>query len=200
MSVDCQILFFNTSTASTYRQKEIRDVVRDVDRDTHVREMESITTPDERQRDQMMENQLFKILPRFLKQQHQHDSLLRPITALQKIIRLERRLVRPVREPLHHARRVEIPHRRLAHDIQPKRPKDAKVHRRVELFHEPALLGSFLNPPANRQRSNESLHQELSGEREEDDVERHELEVLGALAVHNRRIRCSVGRARLGVR
>lgn len=50
----------------TYRKEEVTDVMRYVDGQTHIREMESITQTDQRQRHNMMSDQLLEIFPRFL--------------------------------------------------------------------------------------------------------------------------------------
>lgn len=50
----------------TYGEEEIADVVRDVDGDSHIREMKAVAQSDQRQRHNMMSDQLFEILPRLL--------------------------------------------------------------------------------------------------------------------------------------
>ena len=119
----------------------------DVHGDTHVREMEPVAQPDERQGDDVMQHQLLEVLPRLLQLQHQDQALLRPVRGLQEIVCLEHRLVRSVRESFVHARGVEIPHRRAAHHVQAKRPEDGEVDRGVELLHEPRQLPSTSYPP-----------------------------------------------------
>ena len=86
-------------------------------------------------------------------------------------------------ESLKHARRIEIPHRRPTHHIQPQRPKDRKVNRSVDLFHEAVLLCPALDAVVECQRPDESLHEEFPGECEDDDVETYEGEIAGAFAV-----------------
>lgn len=101
----------------TYGEEEIANIMRDVDRQAHIREMEAVAQPNQRKRHNMMADKLFEILPRLLQQQAEHEGLLRPIASLQQIIRFEQTLVRTMREPFKHAHRVEIPHRRPRHDI-----------------------------------------------------------------------------------
>lgn len=101
----------------TYGEEEIANVVRDVYRQTHMREMEPVAECNERQRDDVMSDQLFEVLPRFLQLQHQNDPLLCPVAGLQQIVCFEHPFQCLVRVSLKHASRVEIPHRRPAHDI-----------------------------------------------------------------------------------
>ena len=119
--------------------------MRDINRNTHIREMEPITQPNQRQSHNMMSHQLLKILPRLLQPQTQHNKLLSPITRLQQVIRFKHALVRSMWEPLKHACRIEIPHRRPAHHIQSQRSKDGKVNSGVDLFHEAVLLCAALD-------------------------------------------------------
>lgn len=92
-----------------------------VDCDPHVREMEAITRGDERQGDDMVGHQFFKVLPRLLQLQQQHDRLLRPVAGLQQIVCLEEAVVALVREAFVHAVRAKVPHRRPAHHVHPVR-------------------------------------------------------------------------------
>ena len=119
--------------------------MRDINRHTHIREMKPITQPNQRQSDNMMSHQLLKILPRLLQPQTQHNKLLSPITRLQQVVRFEYALVRPMRKPLKHALRIEIPHRRPTHHIQTQRPKDRKINGSVDLFHKAVLLCAAFN-------------------------------------------------------
>ena len=157
--------------------------MRDIHRQTHVREMKPITQPNQRERDHMMRHQLLEILPRLLQLQTQHNRLLRPITRLQEIIRFEGPLVAPMREPLEHTRRVEVPHRCPRHHVQPQWAEDGKVDGRVGLFHEAVLLRPAADVPGSCQRAQAALHDELAGKGQHDDVEAHEGEVPRPLAV-----------------
>lgn len=65
-----------------YRQEEVRDVVRDVHSNSHIREVKPVAQSDQRERNHMMQHQLLEILPRSLQLQHQHNRLLRPVTRL----------------------------------------------------------------------------------------------------------------------
>jgi hypothetical protein len=131
----------------------------------------------------MVRNQLFKVLPRLLQHKKQDDSLLRPVTRLKQIVRLDNRLVRAVGKPLVHADRVKIPHRRPAHDPDTKRPIQGKVQGRIRLLHEPRLLIPVPDAKPNRNRSDQSLHAELACEAQHDNVEAHKSEIPPALAV-----------------
>ena len=190
---------------NTYRKEKVRDIMRNVDRNAHISEMEAVAEPNQCQRHNMMQHQLFEILPRLLQQQDQHEPLLRPVTCLQEVVGFEPRLMRPVRETFVHAFHVEEPDRCPTKHIQPYRPRDAKVHGGVELLQEPALLPALSNPTVKRYRFNETLHQKLPREREDDRVEGYEAKVLRPFAVlrhiaHVSRERiCSLVQRRVGV-
>ena len=159
--------------------------MRDVHRNSHVRKMKPVAQPNQAHSNDMMRNQLLKVLPWLLQHKQQHNRLLRPVARLQQIIGLDHRLVGAVRETLIHANRVEVPHRRATHDPDTKRPVQRKVQRRVRLLHEPRLLIPVPDPEPNRNRANESLHAELAGEAQHDNVEADESEITPALAVVN---------------
>jgi len=162
--------------------------VRDIHRDTHVSEMKAITAPNQRQRNDMMQHQLLKVLARLLEHEDQHQSLLRPVARLEEVVRLEDRLVTPVGKTLEHARGAKVPHGAPTHDINPQRPEDAKIDGRVELLHEPRLLGPTLDPQPHRDRPDHALHQELAREREDDRVEEDKCKIAAAFAVLDRGI------------
>lgn len=188
------------STGETYGEEKITDIVRDVYRDAHLRKMEAVTQRDEGQRHDVVQHEFFEVLARLLQLQHQHDGLLRPVTGLQQVVRLEDALVLAVREPFKHRGRVEVPQRASRHDVQPEGPEDAEVDRGVPLFHEPRLFSPALDPGPQGQRANEALHEELARERKHDGVEGHEGQVLFALAVPHplRRVRRIDGAQRVG--
>ena len=106
-------------TSEAYREKEVADIVRDVNRQTHVREMESVAQPYQCQSDDVVSDQFLEILPRLFQLQTQDNGLLRPVAGLKEIIRFEHRFVAPVREILIHAYSTEIPDRCPRHHIQP---------------------------------------------------------------------------------
>jgi hypothetical protein len=114
--------------------------VRDVHGQPHVRKVEAVAQPNQRESDDVMRDQLLEVLTRLLEHQQQHNHLLRPVARLQQVVRLEQGLVREVRVPLVHAGRVKIPDGRAAHDVQPERAKHGKVSGRVRLLHEARLL------------------------------------------------------------
>lgn len=166
-----------------YREEKVRNVVRDVHGQTNVREMEAVAEEDEGKRDDMVSNKLLKVLPRLLQLQHQHDTLLRPVTRLQQVIRLELGRVHAVRKVDKHGVRVEVPNVGPAHDPQAVRPEDGKVHGRVHLLHEPRDLCFSANPAVQRPRPDHALHQKLARETQHDHVESYKRKVELALAV-----------------
>ena len=168
-----------------------------VNRQTHRREMKPITQPNQGQSNHMMRNQLLEILPRLLQHQTQHNRLLHPVARLEEVVRLKQADVLPMREPLKHRRRLEVPDRaRIPHHVQPERPEAGKVDCGVELFHEPGLLPARPHPRPDRERPDEALHEELAREGQEDGVEGDEAEVLPPLAVQRLRAGVGGGRAR----
>lgn len=166
-----------------YREEEVGDVVRDVDREAHVREVEAVAEPDERDCYDVVSHQLLEIFPRLLELQHQHHRLLRPVRRLQQVISLEEPLVRPMWEVLKHGRGVEIPHRAAVHHVQAIRSEHHKVHRRVRLLHEARLLRLALDAAPYGPRSDYALHKKLAREGEDDHVECDEGEVAATFAI-----------------
>ena len=77
----------------------------------------------------------------------------------------------PMREAFKHSGCVEVPNRGPRHYIQTVGTKDGEVYGRVDLFHESGLLGARADAAINRRRADHPLHEELAGEREDDDVE-----------------------------
>lgn len=145
--------------------------------------MKAVAQPDQGQSDDVMQDQLFEILARFLEHQQQHNGLLGPITRLQQVIRLEQAFVRAVGETLKHGGRVEIPDWRSLHDVQTKGAKDCKVDGRVELLHESGLLCFFADAQTDCQWADHALHQKLSGKGQDDGVESHKSKIGFSLAV-----------------
>lgn len=158
----------------------------DIDGDPHPGEVEAVTQPDQGQRDDVMQDQLPKVLPGFLQLQQQHDGLLGPVAGLEEIVRLEDALGLFVREALEHGRRVEIPQRLPRHDVHAEGPEHGKIHGRVDLLHEAGLLGSSPNPAPHRPRPDHPLHEKFAREAENDGVEGDEGDVIPAFAVHDR--------------
>lgn len=156
-----------------------------VNGDTHVGEVEAVAQPDQGQGDNVVQDQLLEILAWLLQHQQQDQGLLSPVTGLQQVVGLEQTLVGVVREILEHASRVEVPDGGSRHDIQAEWTVDAKVHGRVELLHEARLLGAALDSPSDGQWTDESLHEELAGEAEDDSVEGHKGEIGLSLSIVN---------------
>lgn len=167
----------------TYREKEITNVMRNINCHSHVCEMEPITQPYQRQRHDVMPHELFEILSWFFQLQTQHYSLLRPIAGLQQIVCLENGVMTSVWESFEHTRRIEIPHRSSAHYIESQRSKNTKVHGSVDLFHEAVLLRARADSVTQGHRTDESLHEKFTGERENNNVEGHKSEVFGSFPV-----------------
>ena len=183
-----------------YSEEKVGNVMGDEDGDAHVGKVEAIAQPDQGEGDDVMQNQLLEVLSRFLQHEQQHQALLSPVAGLQKIIGLEQALVAAVWKALEHARRVEVPDRRPAHDVHAKGTVDAKVHGRVGLFHEASLLASVLDSSSNRQRAEDALHDKLTGETEDNGVKGNKGKVGLALAVLHGGKGCDIlDRSREGV-
>lgn len=88
-----------------------------------------------------------------------------------------------MREPLEHAHRVEVPHRRARHNVHPKRAKDGKVHGGIGLLHEAVLLCARPNSEVDRQGPDEALHEQLTREGQHDNVEGHKGKVSPTFAI-----------------
>ena len=61
------------------------------------------------------------------------------------------------------------------------------------MLHEPILLGSGADAVGDGQRADQALHQEFSGEGEDNDVEGDKGEVVDALPVVGGRVRIMAG-------
>src|SRR5690242_10031540 len=150
------MLVWGVSSGETYGEEKVGNVVRNVHGNAHVGEVEAVAQPDQRERDDVVRNQLLEVLARLLQHEKQHNSLLRPVTSLQEVVRLEHALVRAVREPLVHASGVEVPHGAAAHDPDAERAVETKIQRSVGLLHEPALLGAALDAAGNGDGTDEA--------------------------------------------
>jgi hypothetical protein len=138
-------------------------------------------------------DQFLEIFPRSLEHQQKHNHLLCPVARLQEVVRFEKSIMYLVRKPLVHARGVEVPYRRPAHDPQPKWSVHAKVQCRVKLLHEPTLFRARFDAITEGDWTNEALHEKLAGEAQHDDVETNKGKVAGAFAVHCRAIGIGAG-------
>lgn len=98
-----------------------------------------------------------------------------------------------VREALVHASGVEVPDRRVAHDIDAPGPDKGKVDGRVHLLHEACLLAPGLEPCVAGKRAEQLLHDELAGKGQHDDVEGHETNVPKTLFIEDRCVCSSAG-------
>lgn len=109
-----------------------------------------------------------------------------PITRFQQIIRLEQALMCPVRKSFKHAGSIKVPHGCAGHDIQSERPKDEKIHGRVDLFHESVLLDAGAHVAIDSERAYHALHEKFAGKGEDDSVEGNKGEVTRAFPVMGR--------------
>ena len=91
--------------------------------------------------------------------------------------------MRSVWVALIHARGVEVPDRRPAHDVDAQRPGDAEVDGGVELLHESALFPTPADAAFDRDGPDHALHEEFASEGEDDGVEGDEGEVFGPFAI-----------------
>ena len=91
-----------------------------------------------------------------------------------------------VRVVLEHGTGIKIPDGGPTHNVETKGPKDREVHGGVDLFHEAGLFGTGVDAARLRKGTDESLHEEFTGEGEDDDVEGNEGEVAWSLAVLGR--------------
>lgn len=155
----------------------------DVDRKADVGEVEAVAQADQSQADNVVANQLLEVLPGLLHSQEKHDGLLRPVGGLEEVIELETGLMGLVREVLVHARGVEVPDGRAAHNVHTNGSHESKVQGRVHLLHVPSLLSARLEAGPARHGAQNLLHDELAGEGEDDGVEGHQGNIPETLAV-----------------
>jgi hypothetical protein len=170
----------------TYGEEKIRNVMGNVDGQAHVGEVESIAQANQAQGDDVVAHQLLEVLARLLQHQEKHNHLLGPVAGLNQVVSFEQGGVGLVGEPVVHGRGVEVPQVRLAHDIEAQRAEKGEVYGGVSLFHEAGLLGARSHAVADGHGAEESLHDELAGEGEEDGVKGDEDVVIPALAVERR--------------
>lgn len=163
-------------------EEEVAYVVGGVDGDAHVGEVKAVAEADESQADNVMAHELLEILAGLFQAKDEHDGLLRPVGGLEEVVELDGGLVRAMGEILVHAARVEVPHRRLGHDVHARWAQKEEVDCRVGLLHKPSLLAAFeaslLGPGPQH-----LLHDELAREGEDDGVEGHKGHVPGSLAI-----------------
>ena len=143
----------NMEVMSTYRKEEVGDVVGGVHSESHVCKMEGIGQVDQRNGDDVVRNKLLEILPWLLLREQEHNHLLSPVCRLEQIVCLDLRNVRPMRERLIHAVGIEVPHRRLLHDVETERSEESEVDGRVRLLHEARLLAPRLHAGLYRKRT-----------------------------------------------
>lgn len=180
-------------SSQAYCQKDVADIVSNVHGNAHVRKMEAVAQPNQRQRHDMVRHQLLEVLARLLKAQQHHDALLRPVRRLEQVIKLEDGLVRAVRKGLVHAGRVKVPHGAAAHDVDARRAHAAEVERRVHLLGEALLLAAVLDAVEAAQRDQHLLHHQLARKRQHNRVKGHKGHVPEALAVVHGQRRVEVG-------
>lgn len=135
----------------------------------------------------MVEHEFLEVLARTLKLKYQNDGLLTPVSCLKEIVCLEYSFVRLVRIAFEHGCSPEIPQDTsfcVLHHIKAEWSKDTEVHGSIYLLHESGLFVAIANSSLDGHRLNDSLHHELSGEAEKDDVERDEREIVSSLCIH----------------
>lgn len=137
----------------------------------------------------MVSNQFIVILPWLLHPQHKHNGLLGPVCSLEKVVELEVCLMVLVWEQLIHRPRVEVPQWCPAHDKQSTGAEDSEIDGSIHLFHEAGLLCPALQPAIFGHRSQKRLHNEFSGEGEDNHVESHKSKIPGTLPILSRRTR-----------
>jgi hypothetical protein len=131
----------------------------------------------------MMRNELFEILSRLFLRKQKHNHLLRPVRRLEQVVALDLSQMRLMREILIHAVRVEVPDRRLLHDVQPERAQKAEVDSCIRLFHEPCLLPPRAHPCLDCERSQYSLHGEFARKCQDNSIECYEGKVACSFAI-----------------
>lgn len=164
-----------------------------VDGNAHVRKVEAVAQPNERQRHHMVRHQLLVVLARLLEAKKHHNALLRPIRRLEEVVELEGSLVRAVRKILVHAGRVKVPDGATAHHINTRRAHAAKVDGRVHLLGEAHLLALALDAVDAAQRDEQLLHHQLAGKRQHHCVKGHKGNVPEPLAIVYRQSRVKIG-------
>jgi len=168
-----------------YGKEEVTNVMSDVYRDSHVREVKSVTQTNKGQSYSVMKYELFEILSRLFQLQYKHNSLLEPVSSLEEVVCFEHAFVRAVWKSFEHSGCVEIPERPPRHNIQAERSEDGKIHGGVYLLHETRLFASVSNPGSNRHGPNNSLHSKFSCETKNDSVERDKSHVVFPLSIHH---------------
>lgn len=171
-----------------YCEEKIADIMRDVNRQSHVGEMKAIAQPNQRQGNDVMSDELPVISPWFFEPETENQGLLGPVTRLQQIVGLEKSLVGSIRKRLVHAGGVEIPNRGAIHDKQAIGTKNTEVDGGVHLLHEAILFraGAKLEPAG--ERPEDALHDKLAGKGEDDNVESDKSEIFAAFAIVDGRI------------
>ena len=152
------------------------------DRDTHVREVESVAESNESQGDNVMADKLLEILARLLHAEEKNDGLLSPVGSLEKVIELEHSVVGAVGKVLVHAVGVEVPDRGALHHVHAEWTEEREVDCGVDLLHESCLL-ALIETGLASQWSEDLLHDELASERQHNGVEGDERNIPGTLAI-----------------
>jgi len=181
----------------TYREEEIRHIMSDVDSKTDVCEVEPVAQPNKGESDNVVSNKLFKVLSWLLQLQKENDSLLRPVTGLEQVIGLEKAVVRSMRKPFEHGSCVEVPDIGAAHNVKTEGTEDGKIDGGIHLLHEPGRFALSADSAVPGQRTDQTLHQKLARERENNRVEAAECNILRTFTVLNRTARSF---RRLGIR
>lgn len=180
---------------NTHGEEKVGNVMGNVNSNAHVGKVETIAQPDEGEGDDVMQDQLLKVLSRLLQHQQQDQALLGPVAGLEQIVGLEQTLVGAMGEAFEHARCVEVPDGGARHDVHAKGTVQAKVDGRVELLHEAALFGAAADAQTDGQGADHALHQKLTGKAQHNRVKGDKGKVGLALGVLDGRVGTIRGRA-----
>lgn len=167
----------------TYSKEEVANIMCNINRQSYIRKVKSITQPNQRQRHDVMSHQFLEIFPWLLQLQTQYYGLLCPIARLKQIVRFERALMAPMREVGEHTLCLKVPHRCPRHYVKPQWAQNREIHGCVDLFHEAILLSARSDAVGDCHRPNEALHEKFAREGQNDDVEGHEGKIASAFAI-----------------
>lgn len=121
-------------------EKEVANVVRGVDGDANIGEVEAVAEPDEGKADHMVADELIVVLAGLFEAEDEDNRLLGPVGALEEVVKLDDSFVAAVGKVGVHAGRVVVPDGGLAHDVETGRAEKGKVDGCVSLLHEARLL------------------------------------------------------------
>lgn len=147
-------------------------------------EVKPVAQRNQSQGDDVMQDELLEIFPGLFQEQDEHNGLLGPVAGLEEVVGLVDAFKCSMREAFEHGSGIEVPKRALRHDIQPKGTKAGKVDCGIDLLHESHLLCLGRDAAPYGPRPNDSLHDELASEAEDNNVEADKSDIELALVVH----------------